>query len=99
MIDPQQQWHQYRLDFARHLKGLRLQFCRYTQPSDTWDHDHCAGCNAKFAEFEAPDILHHGYTTCDDYVHGPEYDWICETCFQDLRQDMQWTVVQGTPPA
>ncbi len=34
-----------------------------------------------------PDVLHEGYAT-QDY-----YDWICERCFQDFRQQFRWTVV------
>jgi hypothetical protein len=87
-MDPNKQW---RLDNANRLNGLRLQFRRYKRWSESWDHDHCAACWAKFAEFHGPDILHQGYATGDDYPKGACYEWICETCFQDLKNDMRWS--------
>ena len=85
---PDKQW---RIDNAGNLKGLRLQFLRYTKPSEKWDHDHCAACWAKFAEFDGPDIQHEGYATCDDYPKGARYEWVCQCCFDDLRDEMQWS--------
>jgi hypothetical protein len=84
---------QWRLDFARHLKGARLQFQRYGRWSESWDHDHCAACWAKFADFDGPGILHEGYATCDDYPQGARYEWVCTACFDELRDKMQWTSV------
>ena len=81
----------WRLDNARHLKGLRLQFRQYTRWSDAWDHDHCAACWAKLAEFEGLEIQHAGYATGDDYKHGAKYEWICCECFDDLKADLGWT--------
>jgi len=89
--DPNKQW---RIDNSDHLKGLRLQFRHYTRWSESWDHDHCAGCWAKFAEFNGEDIQHQGYATCDDYPKGACYEWICITCFEDLKDDMQWSAVE-----
>lgn len=89
--DPNKQW---RIDNASNLRGVRLQFRRYTRWSESWDHDHCAACWAKFAEFEGPDIQHEGYATCDD-PRGAGYDWICQSCFDDLKDDMQWTMAKG----
>jgi hypothetical protein len=67
------QGQDWRIDLAKRLKGVRFQFSRYEPPSKDWDHDHCAACMAKFAETEAPEILHEGYTTCDDYKHGAKH--------------------------
>jgi hypothetical protein len=55
----------WRIANAEHLKGQHLHFRKYTRWSDTWDHDHCAACWAKFAEGEEPDIPHEGYATGD----------------------------------
>lgn len=82
---------QWRIDNASHLKGLRLQFLRYARWSDSWDHDHCAGCWAKFAEVEGPDIQQEGYATRDDYPKGACYEWVCQTCFDDLKDEMGWS--------
>jgi hypothetical protein len=87
---PKDQW---RIDNAIHLKGLRLQFRRYTRWSENWDHDHCAACWTKFAEFDGPDIHHEGFATCDDYKLGARYDWVCKACFADLKDVMRWTAV------
>ena len=94
--DPDKQW---RIDNARLLKGVRLQFRRYTRWNETWDHDHCAACWATFAEYDGPDFQHEGYATCDDYPRGACYDWICQSCFADLKEDMGWTVVASTSAA
>ena len=83
---------QWRIDNARRLMGVRLQFRPYTRWSDSWDHDHCAACWAKFAEFDGADIQHEGYATCDDYPKGASYEWVCSTCFADLKDEMKWTV-------
>jgi hypothetical protein len=83
---------QWRIENAQPLRGARLQFRRYARPSETWDHEHCAGCWAKFAEFDAQDIQHEGYTTCEDYKYGAGYEWVCRECFDDLKDDMHWTL-------
>ena len=48
------------------------------------DHDHCAFCWDKFAEYNG--CLHEGYCTED----GRE--WICEACFSDFRERFGWKV-------
>ena len=58
-----------------------------------WDHDHCEACSAKFAQFEGPQIEHEGYTTCSDYKHGAGYAWVCKVCFEDLKDEMHWTLI------
>jgi hypothetical protein len=85
---------QWRIDNAEHLKGVRLRYRQYTQWSESWDHDHCVGCWAKFAVFDGPGIQHDGYATGDDDPRGAGYDWICKTCFADLKNDLQWTADQ-----
>jgi hypothetical protein len=89
--DPDKQW---RIDSARHLKGVSFIFRRYAPWSESWDHDHCAACGAKFAVFEAPDILHEGFATSDAFANGAAYEWVCPTCFADLKDTMQWVVVE-----
>jgi len=90
--DPDNQW---RIDNAWHLKGQRLQFRPYTRWSESWDHDHCAACWTKFAEFEGADVQHEGYATGDDYPKGACYEWVCSDCFKALRDEMQWTVTDS----
>jgi hypothetical protein len=45
----------------------------------------------QFAEFEDPDIQHEGYATGDDHPKGAGYEWVCRTCFDDLKEDMRWS--------
>lgn len=69
------------------LRGKTLHRSTYKQRSETWDHDHCAFCWAKFMERDYPGYpanLHVGYTTED------EYHWICEQCFCDFRDRFEW---------
>lgn len=65
-------------------------------PSEDWDHDHCVVCWAKFAEYDAPDIEHEGFTTCDDYEFGPRYHRVCEECFADLKDEMGWSLAPSS---
>jgi hypothetical protein len=81
---------QWRVDNARHLAGLTLHFRRYARWSESWDHDHCAACGTKFAEFDEPEILHEGYATGPDCPKGAGYDWVCPTCFTDLAEILGW---------
>jgi hypothetical protein len=62
--------NQWRIDSARHLAGLTLYFQRYTRWSESWEHDNCSACGAKFAEFDSPEILHEAYATGPDYPKG-----------------------------
>jgi hypothetical protein len=82
----------WRLDNARHLCGLTLLRRPYKKWSDDWDHDHCAACFAKLAEFDGEDVLHEGYATPPGYKGDREgYDWVCVTCFHDLKTSLNWT--------
>ena len=77
----------WRLENVKLYKGARGRFQRkqYIQFSETWDHDHCIGCWAKFAEFERPDIQHEGYVNADT-------EWVCQSCFHDLKDEMGWVL-------
>ena len=83
----------WRIDNCKGLRGVALRRKKYTAPSERWDHDHCSACWAKFADIEGPAILHEGYATTADYKLGTDYDWICPTCFTELRDLMNWTEV------
>ncbi|HET6336003.1 MAG TPA: hypothetical protein VFG30_22405 [Polyangiales bacterium] len=67
-----------------HLLGRRLFFKQYRRYSETWEHDHCEFCNAKFSENDGD--LHEGYTTEDNYY------WISTDCFEDFKDEFQWKV-------
>ncbi len=78
---------------TQEMRGVRFQRMRYREYRPGWDHDHCVACWAKFAEFDDPNepIQHEGYTTCADYEHGAEYDWVCLECFSLFKDAMGWT--------
>ena len=86
---------QWQLDNARHLKGQRLQFRRYERWSESWDHDHCAACWATFAEWDGTDVQHEGYATRDDYRLGACYDWVCKSCYEELKDELGWAEESG----
>jgi hypothetical protein len=86
--NPADQW---RVDFAHRLAGVKRHKRQYARYSETWDHDHCAACMAKFAELDGPDILHEGYATGDDDVKGANYEWVCAKCFTELQPVLGWT--------
>jgi hypothetical protein len=70
-----------------YLKGATLRRSAYRAYGDSWEHDHCEFCWAKFAEAGAPESLEEGYTTQN------EYHWICSTCFVDFEDLFEWKVV------
>jgi hypothetical protein len=67
-----------------YLKGIRLFRKKYTRHSESWDHDHCEFCWAKFSEEDYAEALHEGYATEDDYR------WVCEQCFEDFKDLFDW---------
>ena len=89
--------NRWRIENANHLRAIRFEIRRWSRrhDHDPWDHDHCAACWAKFAEFDGPEIQHEGFTTCADYRRGAGYEWICKTCFADLQGEMGWSVAKG----
>ena len=70
--------------------------CKAYRPD--WDHDHCAGCWAKFAEHssDAEPIEREGYATTADYGKGADYVWICVPCFLLFRSQMGWIEVASS---
>ena len=77
-----------------YLLGKTLLHRTYRQypANPSWDHDHCEFCWAKFMVGDDPDVLHVGYCTED------EYHWICETCFEDFKEEFRWRVGPASPP-
>jgi hypothetical protein len=75
-----------------YLRGVRFQRKAYRAYRPGWDHDHCVGCWAKFAEHDDPaePVLHEGYATCADYQHGADYEWVCPDCFNTFKSQMSW---------
>ena len=92
-------WRLERLEEQEFLHGIRLRHALYRQYSPCWDHDHCAGCWAKFSEHEdeREPTLSEGYTTCSDFEHGSEYWWVCPECFLLFKDVMRWSEVANSP--
>ncbi len=82
---------------ASFLRGQEFTRKPYRAPGPAWDHDHCAACWAKFAETDEPGVQHEGFTTTGAYLMGPEHEWICVECFNELRQLLQWREVKSSP--
>jgi hypothetical protein len=82
-----------RLWNTRLLIGQKFRWKNYTKPRPDWDHDHCSGCTAKFAEFEGPEILHEGYAVTEACEKGADYYWVCASCFDALKEQLEWAVV------
>ena len=85
--DPDKKW---RIENAYGLEGLEFELRRYSPPSATDDHDHCAGCWAKFALFEDPNIQHDGYGTRREDAGKNCEIWVCRSCFADLKDGMRF---------
>ena len=75
-----------RLGQDRYLKGVTLYWKQYAQDREELDHDHCEFCGAKFMVSGGPEILTAGYATDDNYR------WIGRQCFEDFRDEFEWTV-------
>ena len=88
-------WRLQHLETRSYLRGVAFVRKQYRAPSPEWDHDHCTACWATLAEptIKAANIVHEGYTTAPDFVHGPDYHWICVPCFDQLSEIMDWRVV------
>ena len=77
-----------------YLLGIKLYKRKFFRFNETWDHDHCSFCWAKFMVEDVPDALHEGYAT-EDSSH-----WICVKCFEDFKNMFQWDVIlnkDGSP--
>lgn len=81
-----------RIGPIKHLRGQSFKWKKYYQHSPTWEHDHCAACWAKFILAEGG--LDRGYAVSADYKHGEDSAWVCKQCFGELREAMNWKVIE-----
>ena len=72
-----------------YLANVQLFWRAWRQRQADWDHDHCAFCWAKFAEYDAPDVQHNAYATDDDF------HWVCGQCARDFASQFGFTFVGG----
>jgi hypothetical protein len=93
----------------RYLKGATLTWRRYRAPSDTWEHDHCQFCWAKFMDpdfsdahrrqvEEHPEVLTEGYATPTAHDGPAGYLWVCKSCFDDFAERFEWRVAGSDRP-
>jgi hypothetical protein len=86
--------------------GTALTFKPYNARSETWEHDHCVFCFAKFLDprfsdahrtfiDEHPDVLIEGYTTTCDHERGADWHWVCPQCFEDFTDEFGWRRVES----
>lgn len=66
-----------------HLHGLTLKKSAFRGNIKN-DHEHCELCWEKFGEGDG--MLREGYCTLDSY------HWVCEECFDDLKDHFKWRV-------
>ena len=76
----------------QYLRGATFRLVKYQAPSADWDHDHCSGCWAKFADFDGTDILHEGYVAASPHEGKPEPDFISRCKDQGMTCVPQPTV-------
>jgi hypothetical protein len=88
-------WRLEHLEQQPFLRDVAFRRSRYRKYRPGWDHDHCVGCWAKFAEFDSPEetILHEGFATTDEFARGAEYYWACQDCFTTFKDQMGWREV------
>ena len=91
-----------------YLSGATLVRKPYRVWSETWEHDHCAFCWAKFIDpshspehaamvRDDPSIQTAGYAAVGAGPEGQDdYHWICDGCFQDFRERFGWIVASET---
>ena len=97
--DPDQDWRL--MGQEEDLLGITLRRLPYFRWSESWDHDHCEFCGAKFMtaddtpagyEYAAKPIQHEGYTNEGVPGQRDHYWWICDECFADFSGRFEWRV-------
>lgn len=87
-------------DEHEHLVGITLRRMPYFRWSESWDHDHCELCWAKFmvaSDAGDPEVEHEGYA--NEGVEGirDHYWWICVDCFAERAGEFGWRANAGGP--
>jgi 5-oxoprolinase (ATP-hydrolysing) len=81
----------WRIENTSGVAGETFKFKKWGQTYPNWDHDHCLGCMLKIRRTEDCSTksgdLDQGWAVTADYSHGEDYEWLCEECF-DLVKDI-----------
>lgn len=98
--DPNNDWRL--MGQEKYLAGIVLRRMPYFLWSETWEHDRCEFCMAKFIpadedkgvepEHAGKPIQHAGYTNEGVSDQRDHYWWICDECFEDFRDRFGWTL-------
>jgi hypothetical protein len=75
----------WRYENVKWVQGGTFRFLQYRAPSREWDHDHCFGCWAKFAEYEGPDILREGFAYAEPFEVGEEPECVTQRKEEVMR--------------
>ena len=67
-----------------------MHWIKYYQLGEHWDHDHCAACGTMFCLHEKCDSQKEGYAVTEDYQLGEDYEWVCRSCFEELKDILDW---------
>ena len=74
------------------IMDATLYYIPFTQFSESWDHEHCSFCWAKF--FTDDSSLHEGYCTTPNNERGAH--WICPQCYEDFKDMFGWKLAKHT---
>ena len=85
-------WRWESLETSPYLLNVHFIRKQYREYRPGWDHDHCVACCATLAEpgYTGENVVHEGYATTAEYVHGSDYAWACITCFEAFGDRMGW---------
>jgi hypothetical protein len=86
--------------------GTALVFRACRARSETWEHEHCLFCFAKFMDpdfsdahrryiEEHNDVLTEGYTTTSEHPQGAGWHWVCLRCVEDFAEEFGLRIADG----
>jgi hypothetical protein len=73
--------------------GARLKWKDYDPGADPSEHNHCWVCWKTFSLLDG-DAERTGFAVVDDPKFGDDYNWVCKSCFDDLKDLFNWVVVE-----
>ena len=78
------------------LRGYVFEYMPY--PGSYGEHDHCVSCFKRLSsrDFQESNADHAGFATryeIPDSSGRRQWDWVCNDCFNCLKQSLQWTVL------
>lgn len=81
------------------LRETAWRWVLWRAPHPGWDHDHCFFCNAHICDKpEHRGVLRECWR--HDYPDDPgNYDSVCASCFDELREKFRWVVLATGPEA